>query len=192
MNKTTLVLVTLAAVALGLLIGVGLADRQHGGPAPAVPAPTSLEALNGAPVFRYLKPEDFQGSASRRAGDGPATVGENFIKRDKAWKSETLQIELGPEGDVEYKVFMAEGDSIVFTWQVAGAKVYFDFHAHDDAFGKEFFTRYEKGEAEQGAGSILAPYTGQHGWYWRNLETRQATVTLEVAGFYDRIEEVEL
>ena len=35
------------------------------------------------------------------------------------------------------------------------------------------------------AGAILAPYAGEHGWYWLNLEDHPVTIQLEAVGFYD-------
>ncbi len=87
---------------------------------------------------------------------------------------------------------MQQGDSIVFHWSTDGGQAYYDFHAHDEAFGPEFYTRYNQGEGSEDSGSIVAAYAGQHGWYWLNLETEAITITLEVAGFYDELIEIGL
>lgn len=36
-------------------------------------------------------------------------------------------------------------------------------------------------------GSFIAPFTGQHGWYWRNLSDERAMITLETSGYYSRL-----
>ena len=66
MGKSTIVLVTLAALGLGALIGSSLVDKvepesvaAEAAPTSAAPtgaAPTSVDS-GGAPVFRYLSPD---------------------------------------------------------------------------------------------------------------------------------------
>lgn len=192
MKKSTLVLISLAMLGLGLLVGYSLVDEEQdidtGGQA-AVPAAASTD---GAPVFRYLSPEDIP--EDWQSGDsGPAfSTGENFVAYDTPWRSQTLNIALAADSRVEYKIIMAQGDAVFFTWSVDGEEVYHDFHAHDTAFGEEFFTRYEDGYASERTGMIVAAYSGQHGWYWQNLEPDAATITLEVAGVYEKIVEIDL
>ena len=111
---------------------------------------------------------------------------------DGAPKSETLTITLDLDGTVEYKALMQQGDNIAFRWSTDGNDVYYDFHAHDDAFGPEFFTRYDEGEGAERSGSIMAAYSGQHGWFWLNLGDGPTTITLEVYGFYDEVIEIGL
>lgn len=36
-------------------------------------------------------------------------------------------------------------------------------------------------------GSFIARFTGQHGWYWRNLSDERAMITLETSGYYSRL-----
>jgi hypothetical protein len=69
-------------------------------------------------------------------------------------------------------------------------KVYVDYHAHSpDWENKQAFVRYQ--EAKDGIaganGSLVAPFTGEHGWYWVNLEDHVVVITLNVSGFYDKI-----
>ena len=53
-----------------------------------------------------------------------------------------------------------------------------------------YFIRYAETEVGEGAGSLVAPFTGNHGWYWLNIEDFPVTITLEARGFYERIEEL--
>ncbi len=192
MTKATLVLVTMAALAFGLLVGYSLVDDEKGGAIVAATDASELVATGGAPAFRYFLPEDAS-VQNHNAGSGdPFADGENFIGYDGAWKSDVIEIALPADGRVEYKAFMSKGDSFVFNWQVEGEDIYYDFHAHDEAFGDEFFTRYDDGRGTRGAGVIVAAYDGQHGWYWQNLEPDNVTLTLEIVGYYDKIIEVEI
>lgn len=192
MGKATLVLVTVAALGFGALVGYSLVDDEQDDSAAGTTDTATMISTGGAPVIRYLSPGDSDVGAHDVESGDPFADGENFISQDDRWKSETLEIELLGDARVEYKVFMSQGDSIAFNWHVEGDDVYFDFHAHDDAFGEEFYTRYDAGRDTAKSGTIIAAYDGQHGWYWQNLEPDDVTLTLEVAGFYDQVLEIDL
>ncbi len=193
MGKSTLVLIAAAALGLGALIGASLVEDETQEAVES--AETSLPVVastGGAPVFRYIAPGDVEVGVDEFGQPLPAANAENFISREGQPKSETLTIELGLDEQVEYKALMQQGDAISFRWTTDGGDLYYDFHAHDDAFGQEFFTRYDEGEGAERAGTIVAPYAGQHGWFWLNIADGPTTVTLEVTGFYDEIIEIEL
>ena len=45
---------------------------------------------------------------------------------------------------------------------------------------------YEKGDGRaEASGTLTAPFTGIHGWYWENPTNQEITVTLTTAGFYN-------
>jgi len=192
MGKSTLVLIALAALGLGALIGVSLVDDQVVTEEPAAVNDVVVASTGGAPVFRFLAPEGVTVEHDEYGQAVPLASGENFIAREGAPKSETVTITLDTDGTVEYKAVMKQGDSIAFRWSTDGGDVYYDFHAHDASFGPEFFTRYDEGEGAERSGSIVAAYDGQHGWFWLNLEADPITITLEVAGFYDEVVEIDL
>ena len=196
MGKSTLVLVTIAALGLGALIGTSLVDKTESESvaaeaAPTGAAPTTVASTGGAPAFRYLSPDSVSVEHDEYGQAQPVANGENFIARDRGLKTEILEIALDLDATVEYKALMQQGDSISFRWSTDG-EAYYDFHAHDEAFGDEFFTRYAEGEGSSSAGSIVAAYDGQHGWFWLNISYAPITITLEVMGFYDEIIEIDL
>lgn len=193
MGKATIVLVTLAALGLGTLIGSSLVDEVEPDSVAAEAAPSFTGSVDsgGAPVFRYLSPDSISVQHDEYGQAIPAASDENFIARDRGLKTEILEIALDLNATVEYKALMQQGDSISFRWSTDG-EAYYDFHAHDEAFGEEFFTRYAEGEGSSNAGSIVAAYDGQHGWFWLNISDAPITITLEVMGFYDEIIEIDL
>lgn len=195
MGKSTLVLVALAALGLGSLIGVSLVDKEEEAAVDEAAIEASapvIASTGGAPVYRFLGVDDVTIELDDFDRALPSTVGENYIARDAVLKTETITVELDTDEAVEYKAMMQQGDSIAFAWASDDAQVYYDFHAHDPSFGDDFWTRYEEGEAAKLSGSIVAPYNGQHGWYFLNLEGRPITITLEVAGFYDEVVKIDL
>ena len=192
MGKSTLVLIALAALGLGTLIGVSLIDERAVIEEQAPATEVAVASTGGAPVFRFLAPGDVSVEEDDFGQPLPAADGENFIARDGEPKSESLTITIGLDESVEIKALMQQGDAIAFRWSTDGGEVYYDFHAHNEAFGPRFFSRYDEGEGTSRSGAIMAAYTGQHGWYWLNIADGPTTVTLEVSGFYDEIVEIEL
>jgi hypothetical protein len=93
---------------------------------------------------------------------------------------------------LEVKLAMNEGDAIVYRWEVQGMddarQLLAEFHGHTHREpgqpGTVMFYRQAHGGTEQG--SLIAPFTGIHGWYFRNDSDRPALVRITVAGFYRR------
>jgi hypothetical protein len=102
--------------------------------------------------------------------------------------TDTLDIIIPVEGETEIKTVLRAGKMITYSWQVDEGSVYSDFHGHDPAVDNQFWVRYKEHQEGSGhSGSLVAPFDGEHGWYWVNLTAHPVTVTLTVEGFYDDI-----
>jgi hypothetical protein len=91
---------------------------------------------------------------------------------------------------LEYKATLPAGEPLLYSWSVAGGPVYFEFHGEptEGEWPKDYYRSYQIKETSSGEhGSFVAPFTGMHGWYWKNLSTEPATITLEASGFYSRL-----
>jgi len=191
MGKSTLILIALAALGLGTLVGVSLVDDPAETEGAASPELAVAASSGGAPVFRFLTPDGITLARDEFGQPLPFGNGENFIAREGEFKTKRIAVSLDSDTSVEYKALMRQGDAIAFRWSVDGGQVYYDFHGHDDAFGPDFFTRYDEGEGTERSGTVMAAYSGQHGWYWLNIEVEPVTITLDVAGFYDDLVEID-
>lgn len=105
-------------------------------------------------------------------------------------KSETVTITLPAFGETEVKTALVVNQVVLYSWQTDKGLVYVDYHGHSpDWTNKEAFVRYQ--EAKDGivgaSGSLVAPFTGEHGWYWVNLNDFPVVITLKVSGYYDKI-----
>lgn len=101
----------------------------------------------------------------------------------EAWTDE-VTFTLAPDESTEIKVVMEEGAILTYAWVATGGRINFDLHAHA---GSDAVT-YERGRgAESGEGSITAPFAGEHGWFWRNRDDADVTVTLQLNGGYSEI-----
>ena len=84
--------------------------------------------------------------------------------------------------------FLRTAQAAVYSWSVDQGTVYSDFHGHTPEAGQGFFVRYiEHQDTTGGNGSLVAPFDGEHGWYWLNYNDFPVTVTLTVTGYYDDV-----
>ena len=103
----------------------------------------------------------------------------------EAW-TDTVTFTLAPDASAEIKLVMAEGDVAEYAWLAEGGRINFDLHAHGDGQSVD----YDRGRgATEGAGTIEAPFAGEHGWFWRNRDDAEITVTLQLRGAYTEIVE---
>jgi len=106
------------------------------------------------------------------------------------YRTDVIDIPLGSLEELEYKLGLNEGDSIVYQWDAVDLKdpalLYAEFHGHTEPVnnvGDLMFYRKATGATERG--TLVAPFTGIHGWYLRNDTEAPIVVRLKVAGFYE-------
>jgi hypothetical protein len=112
----------------------------------------------------------------------------------KKYLSGRVIINLNGGEQLEYKATLAEGEPLLYSWNVAGGPVYFEFHGEptEGEWPKDYYRSYQiKEQSTAEHGSFVAPFTGRHGWYWKNLSTDPATITLEASGYYTKLERIE-
>lgn len=103
----------------------------------------------------------------------------------EAWQDE-ITFTLAPGDYTEIKMVMAEGNTAEYEWAAEGGRINYDLHAHGG--GKS--VDYEKGRGEtSGSGSFQAAFAGDHGWFWRNRDKADVTVTLKLRGEYGEVKQ---
>ncbi len=127
----------------------------------------------------------------------PEILGDPYSRTQAAkFRSDTITIELDVGEQTEYKAIMQQGEAFVYHWKLEKGIVYTDFHADPGesaaaaGYPDRYYIRYAESETGEHSGSLVAPFAGNHGWYWLNIEEEPITITLEVHGYYDRIEEL--
>ena len=125
----------------------------------------------------------------------PDIVGDPYSRTQAGkFRSDTITIELDVGEQTEYKAIMQRGNAFVYHWKLEKGIVYTDFHADpgENAAGypDQYYVRYAESETGENSGSLVAPFSGNHGWYWLNIEEQPITITLEIHGYYDRVEEL--
>lgn len=107
-------------------------------------------------------------------------VGAAHAQEAEVWRDET-SFTLAPGNSAEWKLVMKKGQTVEYRMLVEGGRVNFDMHGHG---GGQSVT-YEKGRGSTGnEGEIVAEFDGEHGWFWRNRDSSDATVTVQVRGEY--------
>lgn len=96
-----------------------------------------------------------------------------------------ISVELAPGQETEIKTVLDAGQVILFSWTAAQGQVYTDFHGHEPDAGEDTWVRYEEQQSgSSGQGSLVAPFSGEHGWYWMNISEQPVRITLNVSGYY--------
>lgn len=107
------------------------------------------------------------------------------IAKSTAMRSDRQELVLLPHSGAEVKAHMAQGDHFIFRWQASGGQVRFDMHGEPPNAKDGEFSSYWKAKDLDGAqGAFTAPFTGTHGWYFRNRGDTPVTVVVETSGFY--------
>jgi hypothetical protein len=120
-----------------------------------------------------------------------------------SFRSDVIEIPLTSGDDrfrgneLEYKVRMSEGATMIYEWEVLDIEnpeeFYYDFHGHTTVEGEEMtVATYEQALGGKDSGSLIAPFDGVHGWYYQNQSVDPVVVRLKVSGFYDLIPCCEL
>ena len=118
-------------------------------------------------------------AASSGTGRPPIVVAEQ-----RPFQTETVDFKVPPHEFMEYKYRLDQGQALLYSW-TATAAVNCELHAEPDGGPRGYAQSYEKRPStNQASGTLTAPFTGIHGWYWENSGDQEITVTLKTAGFY--------
>lgn len=110
-------------------------------------------------------------------------------REDRPIDTRTLTVTLDVGQETEIKTVLRASKVIEYTWKTDGGLVYCDMHGHDPEAGSDFFVRYREDQegTTEATGSLVAPFDGEHGWYWLNISDNPVTITLTVTGFFDDV-----
>jgi hypothetical protein len=98
-------------------------------------------------------------------------------------REDELTLTIPARGQLEFKARLNETAEMTYAWS-AGAVLTYEFHGDAQGAQGDRFESYEKGSADSKSGTFKAPFTGRHGWYWRNDGVSDVQVTLNLRGEY--------
>lgn len=122
-------------------------------------------------------------------GDAPRPLEDVSVFQNhlSPMRTEQIEIELAPGAGTEVQSVLAQDQVIMYQWTSNGGFVHSDFHGHDPA-DASFWVQYRVNDAGLGDfGSLVAPFDGQHGWYYRNDGPAPVVITLRVSGYFSEI-----
>jgi len=189
--KATVIAIVAAAVILTTIV----LPSEYGIDPTGIGGALGLTQLNAEPVQTIEITDIIGGNAVLREVEIPA-FGEPtplpnpavFQDQETPPQTRTMEITIPGDAETEVKLVMQEGKAAVYSWAVDQGDIYVDFHGHDASFGPDFFVRYkEQQEGSGNNGSLTAPFSGEHGWYWLNYNEYDVVVTLTVTGYFDDV-----
>ena len=119
---------------------------------------------------------------------------DNIGLRESVYRDDQIEVRLESGEGIEYKAVLLTGEPLLFSWKASGGEVYTDLHAEPGKksdFPEKYWLRYDESETTAGHGYLIAPFDGNHGWYWLNRNIGPVTVQLEVSGFYSDFRKIE-
>lgn len=173
----SLALSTVVAAAVAALIVIGI----------VLPAEYGIDPMRTGRILGLDDMAAAKAVAENSGGSGP------MHEHARKFYTGRVEIAVQPREELEYKATLAVGEPLLYSWRVQGGPVYFEFHGEptEGKWPDGFFQSYQIKESSAGEhGSFVAPFTGQHGWYWRNLSDEPATIVLEASGYYTKLDRI--
>ena len=108
-----------------------------------------------------------------------------IVAQDRGYQEETVEFSVAAGEGMEYKYRLDQGEALLYSWAATGP-VNYELHAEPDGAPQGYAQTYELRQGvSQASGTLTAPFSGIHGWFWENLSDEPITVTLTAAGFYN-------
>lgn len=150
-----------------------------------ISAPPAKPSVASAPV--PAQPAVAGGSTVSAAGEQRALTISS--KPAVAYRADDMEIVIPAGRGVEVKTRLAKGGTLIYTWKTKNAeKLNHDFHGEPvNAKEDEFESFILEDGVSESKGTLIAPFTGVHGWYWQNKGDAPVTVVLRASGFYTEI-----
>lgn len=109
---------------------------------------------------------------------------------DAPARNDEMRVTLKPNQGTEVKLTMAKGAQVAYTWKTVDGLVNHDTHGEPASGPANVVHRYKKEVQVAGdQGALVAPFAGEHGWFWRNRSDKDVTIVLSVKGQYQDIKQ---
>lgn len=102
-------------------------------------------------------------------------------------REDLVTITVPANSGLEYKFRVQQHDVLDYEWDSGDSDLYFDLHGEPEGDATGYFKSFAEATGNEMKGSVNAPFTGSHGWYWRNRTAQEVVVTLTTSGRYQII-----
>jgi len=113
-----------------------------------------------------------------------ATATSDTSTKNTKDATETIEVLVPAGRGVEYKFIMEQYQKLTYEWITDGPALYFDLHGEPKGDTTGYFESYTITTSDEVKGSFTAPFSGSHGWYWKNTSDATVKVQLIVHGEY--------
>ncbi|MDF1810241.1 MAG: hypothetical protein P1U42_11160 [Phycisphaerales bacterium] len=147
---------------------------------------SSLQEELKADQTNQIEPESLRDqllTAQEPNGD----VESDMVFNEDIDRTDTMTVTLDPGKSTEIKLTMSEGSSVEFSWTSQGGDAFYDLHGDSIEINYHI---YEKSTASSKQGTLVAAFSGNHGWYWKNRTTNPISITLTTNGDYEDMKEM--
>jgi len=123
------------------------------------------------------------------AVNSPQSILPPVISEKEKNITETIKVIVPAGMGVEYKFAMNQYQKLIYQWSTDGSALYFDLHGEPKSdnysYTEGYFESYAIATLSAMTGSFTTPFSGVHGWYWKNNTDSPVTITLVVTGNYE-------
>lgn len=109
-----------------------------------------------------------------------------YINRNESMHKDTLEVIIPSQSEKEYKVWLEKDKKLKYSWLTKGSEIYYDFHGEPSYDTSGYFKSYKQSTSSSDKGTLVAPFMGTHGWYWKNTSLEDITIYLLIEGEYKR------
>lgn len=143
------------------------------------------------PSVEQKAPEVVEPSAetpvASEPGATPVEPATDPAPAEPQWQDE-VRVVLTPGEGTEFKLTMEKGAVARFSWVSEGGPINYD--THGDGSGQSI--SYEKGRGVPAdEGELVAAFTGNHGWFFRNRNDSDITLVLRTGGDYGQLKKLK-
>jgi hypothetical protein len=154
-----------------------------------MPAEFGLDPLGVGRALGLYRPAATAAAESPAMDEAGEETGAPVVTSDAPFRSDEMTVTLQSGEGIEIKAAMAAGGRMVYSWTAQGGDgVDVDMHGEAAGGAEGQATSYAKAEFQKaGHGAFTAPFAGNHGWFWQNLNDDPVTVTVKVSGFHQKL-----
>ncbi|PKI15865.1 hypothetical protein [Colwellia sp. 12G3] len=109
---------------------------------------------------------------------------QNQSNTDNQQAADIIEVIVPAGRGVEYKFAMTQFKKMEYQWQTDDTALFFDLHGEPEGDTTGYYESYAIATLTEMKGSFTTPFTGIHGWYWKNTSDKPVTVKLNVSGEY--------
>ncbi len=101
-----------------------------------------------------------------------------------AVRQDSVEVIVPAHQGIEYKFYLEKNQTMTYQWATNGAALYLDLHGEPDGDTTGYYESYSIATVKEMSGQFTTPFTGVHGWYWKNSTNKDVKVTLNSKGPY--------